>query len=246
MDYQKKKIIFASFCQHYKIDKHLFDTWCHIMHNVPNSVMWLIKYKLPSDYNVKKEFLACGIDPSKRVVFTPKIPDGEHIAAATLADLFLDTPKYNGGMTSVDTLWAGVPMVTMPGDQQKIVQRMGASLSAAVEMPEMIVATYEEYGRRAIELGAHPKLLKKLRKKLERKRLTAPLFDSKQSAADLMEAIRLAWDNYINEKESTKIYVREPKRGSQGLKITQKEKKRTRGELRREKYGRKRKKKNEL
>jgi len=156
---------------------------------------------------LKKEFLAHGISPNSRVRFTKKIPDGEHIKAASLADLFLDTPKYNGGMTSVDTLWAGVPFITMPGEQHKIMQRAGVSLAHALEMPEMIVSSYQEYGDRAIQLGKKPNELMALRRKLESKRKTAPLFNHVQNAHDLMEAINLAWNAYIKEDNSNVLYV---------------------------------------
>merc|ERR1719150_1691445 len=147
--------------------------------------MWLIEYSNSRSVpNLKKEFWSHGISPESRVRFTKKISDGEHIKAASLADLFLDTPKYNGGMTSVDTLWSGTPFITMPGEQHKIMQRAGVSLAHALEMPEMIVNSFQEYSDRAIQLGNNPKLLNALKKKLRLKRVTAPLYNNKQNAND--------------------------------------------------------------
>lgn len=34
-----------------------------------------------------------------------------------LADVCLDTPLCNGHTTGMDVLWAGTPMVTMPGEE---------------------------------------------------------------------------------------------------------------------------------
>lgn len=33
-----------------------------------------------------------------------------------LADVCLDTPLCNGHTTAMDVLWAGTPVVTLPGD----------------------------------------------------------------------------------------------------------------------------------
>lgn len=59
----------------------------------------------------------------ERMVVTPPLPNGEHMVAYRHADMFLDTPNYNGGITAVDVLWAGLPMVAMTGEHNKFPQR---------------------------------------------------------------------------------------------------------------------------
>ena len=39
----------------------------------------------------------------------------EHVRRGQLADVCLDTPICNGHTTGMDVLWAGTPMVTLPG-----------------------------------------------------------------------------------------------------------------------------------
>ena len=39
----------------------------------------------------------------------------EHVRRGQLADVCLDTPLCNGHTTGMDVLWAGTPMVTLPG-----------------------------------------------------------------------------------------------------------------------------------
>lgn len=41
----------------------------------------------------------------------------EHVRRGQLADVCLDTPLCNGHTTGMDVLWAGTPMVTLPGKQ---------------------------------------------------------------------------------------------------------------------------------
>ena len=40
----------------------------------------------------------------------------EHVRRGQFADVCLDTPLCNGHTTGMDVLWAGTPMVTLPGD----------------------------------------------------------------------------------------------------------------------------------
>ena len=40
----------------------------------------------------------------------------EHVRRGQLVDVCLDTPLCNGHTTGMDVLWAGTPMVTLPGE----------------------------------------------------------------------------------------------------------------------------------
>lgn len=53
--------------------------------------------------------------PQNRIIFSPVAPKEEHVRRGQLADVCLDTPLCNGHTTGMDVLWAGTPMVTMPG-----------------------------------------------------------------------------------------------------------------------------------
>ena len=66
--------------------------------------------------------------------------------------------------------------------------RVAASLLTAVELPELIARTGEEYERRAVDLAMHPGKLADLRQKLERNRLTTLLFDTETFTRNLESA----------------------------------------------------------
>jgi predicted O-linked N-acetylglucosamine transferase (SPINDLY family) len=56
--------------------------------------------------------------------------------------------------------------------------RVGASLLRAVDLPELIMETRENYVKKAIDLGRNPALLTALKERLRLSRTTASLFDS--------------------------------------------------------------------
>ena len=71
---------------------------------------------------MRLEMVAAGVAP-KRLVLTPHLPNGEHMIAMRHAAVHLDTPAYNGGITLVDVLFAGLPAVAMAGEHGKLSQR---------------------------------------------------------------------------------------------------------------------------
>lgn len=62
-------IIYACSNQLYKYDPETFDTWARILHRVPNSVLWLLRFPPYGEHHIHNEAAARGIDPA-RVIFT--------------------------------------------------------------------------------------------------------------------------------------------------------------------------------
>ena len=84
------------------------------MKRVPNSVLWLLRFPAVGEPNIQQYALNMGL-PASRIIFSPVAPKEEHVRRGQLADVCLDTPLCNGHTTGMDVLWAGTPMVTMPG-----------------------------------------------------------------------------------------------------------------------------------
>ncbi|MBF0124864.1 MAG: tetratricopeptide repeat protein, partial [Magnetococcales bacterium] len=176
--------VFCSFNNHYKIGPHIFDIWMAVLRQVPESMLWL-KDGAGRD-NLQREAAKRGVAP-QRLVFAPSLPDkADHLARHRWADLFLDTFYANAQTTACDALWAGVPVLTCPGDTS-FAARASVSLLHAIGLQDdgLIVATLDQYQQRAIELATHPKELARIRQKLWANRLTQPLFDTDRFVRDL-------------------------------------------------------------
>ena len=63
--------------------------------------------------------------PSGRILFSNVAAKEEHVRRGQLADVCLDTPLCNGHTTGMDVLWAGTPMVTLPGKWSRPNERRG-------------------------------------------------------------------------------------------------------------------------
>ena len=177
--------VFCCFNNNYKITPLTFDSWMRIMKAVSGSVLWLFEGNADVKNNLGKEAESRGIS-KERLIFAPFMPMEDHLARHRLADLFIDTLPYNAHTTASDALWAGLPLLTQRG--KTFAGRVAASLLTALDLPELITETVEEYEARAIHLATHPEELTEIRRKLEAKKSTSSLFDGKQFARHIEEA----------------------------------------------------------
>ena len=109
-------------------------------------------------------------------MFAPTVPQAAHAARLACADLALDVLPYGSHTTGSDALWAGVPLLTCRGTT--FAGRVGASLLAAVELPEFVAESLPDYARMLSGLCADRARLAHYREHLERGRATLPLFDT--------------------------------------------------------------------
>ena len=198
--------IFCCFNAHYKIDPEIFDLWMRLLLEVPNSVLWLAQGWPTSRQNLRQEAQKRGVEP-ERLIFGNVLPKAEHLARLRLADLFLDTPICNAHTTASDALWAGVPLITCPGET--FTSRVAASLLTAANLPELIVANLAEYQRLALKLARHPRQLQQAREKLAANRKSCPLFDTPRFVGYLEQAYQAMWERYLAGKKAKSIVIQE-------------------------------------
>ncbi len=167
--------VWCALLSSYKINPPVFDVWARLLRAVPDSVLWLVGGNRTVESNLSREALARSVDPG-RLVFAQRLPYAEHLARLPLADLCLDTFPYNGGATTSDALWAGVPVVTCPG--RSFAARMSGSLLRALRIPELIAGTLEHYEEIALGLAGAPQRLAELRAGLAASTAASPLFQT--------------------------------------------------------------------
>ncbi len=204
----ENSFVFCSFNQTYKIEPVIFGTWMKILSKVPGSILWLFRKNTTAEKNLKHEADKRGIN-SERLVFTDILPLNEHLARLKLADLVLDTRIYNGGASTSNALWAGVPVVTVQGGHY--VSRMSSSLLTTIGLPELITHSLEEYESLCIRLANNPDELQAMRQKLANNRLTKPLFDTQGFARNLEKAYKEMWKIFLAGEKPRQIEVRSGK-----------------------------------
>jgi predicted O-linked N-acetylglucosamine transferase (SPINDLY family) len=185
--------VFCVFHSSYKLNPRMFGVWMTLLRQVPGSVLWLVADNRSVIDNLRREAANREVDPD-RLVFARRIPYADHLARHRLADVFLDTNPFNGGTTTSDALWAGLPVITVSGEA--FASRMSASLLNAVGLPELAVGSHAEYEALALKLARDRDLLAEIKARLARNRLTHPLFDTARFTRHLEAAYTEMWDRH--------------------------------------------------
>ena len=200
----ENKFILCCFNNSHKITYAEFDIWLEVMSEVEGSVLWLKWWNKWSVLNLHKEAKKRGIEPS-RIIFAKKMSMEEHLASYKMADLFVDTFAFNAHTTATEALWAGLPVVTLPG--KGFASRVCASILTAIDLPELISNSKNHYKEIIIKLANNPNDLIKLKNKLENNRSQKPLFNSKLYTKNLERAFHLAYGRYFEGKKLNNITV---------------------------------------
>lgn len=183
-------VVFANFNHPCKIDPATFALWIRLLRAVPGSVLWLGAWAEGTRQHLRGAAAELGVSP-KRLVFAELAAHPVHLRRLELADVALDNRLHGGGVTTVDALWAGLPVVSLVG--QTPAARLGATLLTAAGVPELLVDTAEAYLDLALALARDPDRRAALREKLIAGRDTAPLFDTGRQARALEAAYELMW-----------------------------------------------------
>ena len=196
--------IFCCFNSNYKISPSEFDIWMRLLKETKGSVLWLLRSNQWTESNLRTEAESRGIS-ANRLVFAKPIPQAEHLARLRLADLFIDTFNINAHTTASDALWAGVPVITKLG--KGFAARVAGSLLTAIDLPELITETEQEYEALILRLAKNPKQLLQIKEKLKRNRLSKPLFNTELFIKHLENGYQQAYDQYFDGKDPNEINV---------------------------------------
>jgi protein O-GlcNAc transferase len=200
----ERGFVFCCFNNNFKITPTTFDSWGRILKKVKDSVLLIYTDNESAQINLTKEITLRGVDPS-RLIFGKRLAKSEYLARYRVADLFLDTHPYNAGTTASDALRMGLPVLTYLGNSA--VSRHAASILNALNLPELITATEEEYEKLAIELAKDPEKLKNIKDKLVGNLPIAPLYDTPMFTRYLESAYSMMYDRYQRGLDPDHIYA---------------------------------------
>lgn len=185
VDLPEDAVVLCSFNASYKLKPLEFGIWLRVLAEVPQAVLWLLAPNEWAKANLCSVAKAAGIAP-ERLIFAPPLPQAEHLERLQLADLMVDTFHCNAHTTASDALWAGLPVLTMAG--QQFAARVAGSLLMAQGVPELVTSTPETYAERLLTLCRDGARLGDLRCKVGHQRQSGPLFDSASYTRALEQA----------------------------------------------------------
>ena len=190
-------ITFGSFNNLIKASDTALQCWKQILIKVPNSRLRITRVRSPQRaMDIIATFSGSGI-AAERIEWTEyrsAVPHGSQFAGV---DIALDPFPYNGVTTTCESLYFGVPVVSMYGASS--VARSGLSILGAVGLNELVAASPAEYVDIAVTLGHDVGRLERLRSALRDRFEQSPLRDEKRFASNFEELLRRAWRQHLGK-----------------------------------------------
>ncbi len=191
--------VFASFNQPFKISPRIWSVWMRLLVALPKSQLWVTKLNegAQAEAALRKEALRAGVLVDQ-LVFTGTADLEVHVHYKSAADLFLDTDLYNAHSTAADVLFAGVPVVTLPGTRMsaRIASSIvSAGLGASSGGQVMVARDLKDYFDIAYRLATTPFMYEKTRSQLINSRSTCALYDAERWLREWERSIHMLWES---------------------------------------------------
>jgi predicted O-linked N-acetylglucosamine transferase (SPINDLY family) len=197
--HEKRQLTFGSFNNVPKLTPHTIKLWAAILNEIPDSrlVLKAPSFKDGSAIQVFTErFVAEGVDAS-RLEFRGPVGLTEMMAEYADIDIALDPVPYNGGTTTLQAMWMGVPVIVKTGNH--FVSRMGASFMSAAGLSEWVAENDADYLRIAIQMGKDRNALLSLKQGLRKRLLNSPAWNVDHFTADFENALLTMWREYAKK-----------------------------------------------
>jgi predicted O-linked N-acetylglucosamine transferase (SPINDLY family) len=179
-------VTFASLNNPAKLSAPVLECWARILGTVPDSRLIVIRSGLAERAEAIDRFFARRSIAGDRVVQIERQSTLDYLGLHRTIDIALDTWPCAGATTTCDTLWMGVPVVTLAGERS--FSRSGASILPSVGLAALVAGDSDAYVAAAVRLAADPSRLATLRASLRQRMRDSPLTDAARFAAAVESA----------------------------------------------------------
>lgn len=187
-------LTFGSFNNPVKLSEGILQQWALLLGNVPSARL-LVKFRHLDDpataKHLRMRFAAAGGDIS-RLDIEGGAPHAEMLAAYHRVDVALDAAPYSGGLTTLEALWMGVPVITMPG--RTFASRHSLSHLTHLGLAELCSQDWDDYRAKAASLITDSARLARYRDTLRPHLQASPLMNGAGFARHLSQALRAVWE----------------------------------------------------
>jgi protein O-GlcNAc transferase len=183
---------FGCFNNFTKVTDGTLKCWAEILTRVPDARLLLEIHGIGGEEfrrETQARLVRLGL-PLDRVILEPRKRSNQYVLYNTI-DIALDPFPFNGGTTSLDALWMGVPVVALAG--KYFAARMGVTILNNIRLPELIAENETAYVELATGLATDPSRLRAIRYNLRQKMSDSPVMDYAAFARDIEAAYRGMW-----------------------------------------------------
>lgn len=188
-------VCFGSFNAFAKLSPKLIGVWVKLLVAIPNATLY-IKAK-PLDEKalcewVWKTFEKGGVERSRVLLQGWEFEVSSHLDQYSKVDIHLDSYPYNGTTTICESLWQGVPVISLAGSSHR--SRVGLSLLSQLGLGSYVACNEDEYVKIALEKSSNLAELCDTRKELRGRMRESTLLDRVRFIAELEGAYDQMWE----------------------------------------------------
>ena len=176
-----------------RLNQQVLETWCAILRALPTARLLILRHTLSGNVRnqLQQFFTSQGIAADRVDLLSRMQNPGGFLSAYHRIDISLDTFPWSGHTTSCQSLWMGVPVITLRGN--RFAGRMVSSVLHHIGLPHLIAETREHYVELAVKLAADIPSLARLRAGLRQQMAASALCDGDGFARDVEDAYRQMW-----------------------------------------------------
>jgi protein O-GlcNAc transferase len=200
----KGHVTFGCFNRFEKLTDAVLTAWAAILAAVPDSRLMLIVTDIGDPRTrgpVEARLASCGL-PVDRIDFAPRNAANRYEMHGNV-DIALDAFPFNGNVTTFDTLYMGVPVVTLAGPQT--ISRVGAAILGILGLPDLIARDVDSYVAIACRLAGDSDELLKLRSGLRERLVASPHMDHAGHAREVGLALSEMWRLWCAETAPSEV-----------------------------------------
>jgi predicted O-linked N-acetylglucosamine transferase (SPINDLY family) len=185
-----------------KLNDGVMELWSRVMKAIPNSRLRIYRNTLDgmARKNIAAKLQRYGIAADRFELDNVSEDGSGHLENYAEVDISLDTQPWSGHATTCETLWMGVPMLTMRGARGS--GRMSASILSAVGLDDFIAETADDFVAIAVRAASDPARLATLRAELRDRMRRSPLCDATHFTANFESALRDMWRRWCQSEPS--------------------------------------------
>jgi predicted O-linked N-acetylglucosamine transferase (SPINDLY family) len=193
-------ITFGSFASLYKINAEVVKAWAAILRRSPSSRLVLgnaqLEHRCNREYTINR-FAKFGISRDRLTLLGPET-HYKFLQRYDALDIALDPFPYNGGTTTTEAIWQGVPVLTFRGDRWA--SRTSASIMSNAGLENFVCKDMEDYVDRAVHFGTSPGIpgqLRQLRLQMRTRIKESPVYDCSRLARCMEDVYRKLWQSLL-------------------------------------------------
>jgi predicted O-linked N-acetylglucosamine transferase (SPINDLY family) len=192
-------VTFGSFNNLTKASDTLLRCWVQILVKLPTAHLRLTRVRSAQRAaEIVALFGQSGVAP-ERIECMPYANDPPYGQQFEGVDIALDNYPYNGVTTTCESLYVGVPVVSLHG--RNGVSRSGLSLLGTLGLGELVASTPKQYIEIAVALGSDLLRLEQLRASLRGRFEQSSLRDERRFAANFEDLLRTAWQQRLEHSK---------------------------------------------